>query len=131
MDVGLPDATSENRAESPLYGELYPITKPAYPAQNSPIYAIYPITRVIRPLGPITILNIHTNYESNYIPNSYKSSNVYSHTTYIKIREFLINVDIVKAKATIRLSSKSQSLGRAVPSHAPCTCKIKGGPMTG
>ena len=31
MDVGLPDATSENRAESPLYGELYPITKPAYP----------------------------------------------------------------------------------------------------
>ena len=28
--VGLPDATSENRAESPLYGELYPITVPAY-----------------------------------------------------------------------------------------------------
>ena len=24
VDVGLPDATSENRAESPLYGELYP-----------------------------------------------------------------------------------------------------------
>ena len=30
VDVGLPDATSENQAESPLYGELYPITKPAY-----------------------------------------------------------------------------------------------------
>ena len=29
VDVGLPDATSENRAESPLYGELYPITVPA------------------------------------------------------------------------------------------------------
>ena len=28
MEVGLPDATLENRAESPLYGELYPITKP-------------------------------------------------------------------------------------------------------
>ena len=27
--VELPDATSENRAESPLYGELYPITPPA------------------------------------------------------------------------------------------------------
>ena len=27
--VGLPDATSENRAESPLYGELYPITSHA------------------------------------------------------------------------------------------------------
>ena len=30
VDVGLPDATSENRAESPLYGELYPNTVPAY-----------------------------------------------------------------------------------------------------
>ena len=28
MDVGLPHATLENRAESPLYGELYPNTKP-------------------------------------------------------------------------------------------------------
>ena len=28
--VGLPDATSENRAESPLYRELYPSTMPAY-----------------------------------------------------------------------------------------------------
>ena len=37
VDVGLPDATSENRAESPLYGELYPNTKPAYPVPNSAI----------------------------------------------------------------------------------------------
>ena len=29
VDVGLPDATSENRAESPLYGELYPNKIPA------------------------------------------------------------------------------------------------------
>ena len=29
VDVGLPDATSYNRAESPLYGELYPNTLPA------------------------------------------------------------------------------------------------------
>ena len=29
VDVGLPDATSENRAESPLYGELYPNKLPA------------------------------------------------------------------------------------------------------
>ena len=29
VDVGLPDATLENRAESPLYGELYPNTTPA------------------------------------------------------------------------------------------------------
>ena len=28
VDVDLPDATSENRAESPLYGELYPNTTP-------------------------------------------------------------------------------------------------------
>ena len=30
VDVGLPDTTSENRAESPLYGKLYPSTIPAY-----------------------------------------------------------------------------------------------------
>ena len=29
VDIGLPDATSENRAESPLYGELYPNKIPA------------------------------------------------------------------------------------------------------
>ena len=29
VDVGLPDATSENQAESPLYGELYPNETPA------------------------------------------------------------------------------------------------------
>ena len=29
VDVELPDAISENQAESPLYGELYPITVPA------------------------------------------------------------------------------------------------------
>ena len=28
VEVGLPDATLENRAESPLYGELYPNTEP-------------------------------------------------------------------------------------------------------
>ena len=37
VDVGLPDATSENQAESPLYGELYPNTIPAYPVPNSAI----------------------------------------------------------------------------------------------
>ena len=29
VDVGLPDATSENRVESPLYGELHPNKTPA------------------------------------------------------------------------------------------------------
>ena len=28
VDVGLPDITSENRAETPLYEELYPNTLP-------------------------------------------------------------------------------------------------------
>ena len=49
VDVGLPDATLENQAESPLYGELYPNTVPAYTCpKQSNIYNIYPI----RPLGP-------------------------------------------------------------------------------
>ena len=38
---GYPTPLLENRAESPLYGELYPNEKPAYPVPNSPIYAIY------------------------------------------------------------------------------------------
>ena len=29
VDVGVPDATSENRVESPLYKELYPHKTPA------------------------------------------------------------------------------------------------------
>ena len=45
VDVGLPDATSENRAESPLYGELYQNTILVYnlhlPVPNNPIYASY------------------------------------------------------------------------------------------
>ena len=37
VDVGLPDTTSENRTESPLYGELYRNTIPAYHVPNSAI----------------------------------------------------------------------------------------------
>ena len=37
VDVGLPDATSENRAESHLYGELYQNTTPACTVPNSVI----------------------------------------------------------------------------------------------
>ena len=43
MDVGLPDATSENWAESHLYGELYPKTVPEYTCpKQSNICNIYP-----------------------------------------------------------------------------------------
>ena len=79
VDVGLPDATSENRAESPLYGELYPNTIPAYPVPNSSIYTIYLIVTRVQMF--------------------------YSHTTYIKIREILIHVDIVKPKPQSSFSS--------------------------
>ena len=56
-NVGRPDIFHENRAESPLYGELYPNTKPAYtcPKQCNII-----LTRVKRPLGPIS--NTHLTY---------------------------------------------------------------------
>ena len=59
VDVGLPDATSENRAESPLYGELYPITKPAYN-----------LSQVVQYMQYISnISNMHTNYDPTiYIP---------------------------------------------------------------
>ena len=71
VDVGLPDATLENRAESPLYGELYPNTVPAYtcPKQSNIQYIYIQYGH----LGPQTVLNVHANYETNYIPNSYKS----------------------------------------------------------
>ena len=124
VDVGLPDAISENRAESPLYGELYPNTISAYTCpKQSNIYNMY----LIWPLGPITLLNIHADYESNYYPIVTRVNMFYSHTTYIKMKSILIHVYI---KATTRLSSNPRSLGRAVSSHTPCTCK-KGDPTMG
>ena len=66
MDVGLPDATLENRAESPLYGELYPKTVPAYTCpKQSNICNIYTIWS----LGPITVLNIHASVGSESAPH--------------------------------------------------------------
>ena len=47
--------------------------------KQSNICNIYPI----RPLGPITVLNIHANYESNYISYSYKSYNIFTLKQYI------------------------------------------------
>ena len=59
VDVGLPDATSENQAESPLYGKLYPNTVPVYTCpKQSNICNIYPI----RPLGPIN--STQSTYQS-------------------------------------------------------------------
>ena len=59
MDVGLPEATHENRAESPLYGELYPDTNLSQyqsPDTNMDKNGL---------LGPYT--NAHQNIP-NYIP---------------------------------------------------------------
>ena len=72
----------------------------------------------------------HKQY-SSYIPtmnptisNSYKSSNIfYSYTIHILKLEVSIHVYIIN-QATTQLSSNPQSLGRAVPSHAPYNCKI-------
>ena len=61
VEVRLPDATLENRAESLLYGELYPNTKLAYPVPNSPIYAIYTSMDKNGLLGPYH--NIHKTYQ--------------------------------------------------------------------
>ena len=72
----------------------------------------------------------HKQY-SSYIPtmnptmsNSYKSTNIfYSYTIHILKLEVSIHVYNIN-QATTQLSSNLQSLGRAVFSHAPCTCKI-------
>ena len=89
MDVGLPDATLENWAESPLYGELYPITKPAYNLSQAVQYN-HNDTNVDKNdlLGPY--YNIHKNIltMNPTISISSKSSNIYSYTTHIKILEF-------------------------------------------
>ena len=96
-----------------------------YLSQQSNICNIYQIW----PLGPITVLDIHADYESNYIRNSYKSYYVLlSNNTYIKIREILIHVQPPKPHPGFL---HNKSLGRAVLSHAPCTCKIKGGSHDG
>ena len=58
VNVGLPDVTSENWAESPLYGELYPITKPAYNLSQAVQYMQY----------ISNISNMHTNYDPTIYP---------------------------------------------------------------
>ena len=83
MDVGLPDVTPENRAESPLYGELYLITKLAFNLSQAVQYN-HNDTNMDKNglLGPY--YNIHKNIPTMNptISNSSKSSNIYSYTTH-------------------------------------------------
>ena len=71
--VGLPDATSENQAESPLYGELYPIKTPGWNLFQAVQYN-HNDTNMDKNglLGPY--YNTHKNIPT--ISNSSKSSNV-------------------------------------------------------
>ena len=77
VDVGLPDATSENRAESPLYGELYP---------NKTANIITMIQIWIKTASwAHTTISIKT-YQ--LYPIVLRVQMFYSYTTYIKILEF-------------------------------------------
>ena len=126
MEVGLPDATLENRAESPLYGELYPNTKPVnnlhLPVPNSPIYAIYPI----RPLGPIT--NTHKTHITTILqlsPNNYIVDYTFVLYKHILKSTILIHVMSKNHHATNRLLQNELS-SRAL--HVP---EIRGVPRRG
>ena len=88
------------------------------PVPNSPIYSIY---IKYGHLGPSTVLN--TIYP-NYIQEFEELIFLLLNNTYIKIREILIHVQPPKPHPGFL---HNKSLGRAVLSHAPCTCKIKGG----
>ena len=85
VDVGLPDATSENRAESPLYRELYQI-------QYLYKTCIY-LSQTVQYMQYIsnTATWAHKQY-SIYMPTIYpivtRVQMFYSHTTYIKILNF-------------------------------------------
>ena len=81
-----------------------------------------------QPLGPNTTLFINIYiyiYIYIYIqlyPIVSRVQLFHSYTTYIKMKNNFNTCRTIKA--TFHLSSKTQSLGRAVSSHAPCTCKI-------
>ena len=59
VDVGLPDTTHENRAESPLYGELYPRYKPVPIINND-----HTRSKLMATWAPASIL-------TKYIPTKY------------------------------------------------------------
>ena len=126
MDVRLPDATFENRAESPLYGELYPITKPAYPISNNPIYAVY--IKYINHMSN-TATWAHKQY-SIYIPTMNPTiypivtrvQMFYSYTTYIKMKSILIHVYNVTPKPQPGFLLKQPHV-RTVSSHLPIPVK--------
>ena len=118
VGVGLPDATLENRAESPLYGELYPKTVPAYTCpKQSNICNIYPnmsknaswahkpilIKSII-----ITILQLSPN---NSIVD-------YTFILYKHILKSIILIHVMSKKPS---SHKPTSSKWIVFSSAPCT----------
>ena len=77
VDVGLPDATSENRVESPLYGELYPNTIPALNLSQAVKYN-HNDTNMDKNglLGPY--YNIHKTYQQCPIVTRVKVSLLYN-----------------------------------------------------
>ena len=108
VEVGLPDATLENRAESPLYGELYQNTKPAYHVPNSPIYAIYiQIWIKTASWAHATISIKHIATMNPTISNSSKSSNIYSYT--IHTLNLKSSNTCIHHQSHTRLSSNSTS----------------------
>ena len=122
VEVGLPDVTLENRAESPLYGELYPNTKPAYPVPNSPIYAIYMqvwIKTASWAHATISIKHIPTMNPT--ISNSSKSSNIYSYT--IHTLNLKISNTCIHHQSHTRLSSKLNLLDEPSPRTLPVPVK--------
>ena len=129
MEVGLPDATLENRAESPLYGELYPNTKPAYPVPNSPIYAIYTSMDKNGSWAHATISIKHIPTMNPTISNSYKSSIIYSYT--IHTLNLKSSNTCIHHQSHTRLSSKLNLLDEPSPRTLPVLVRIKGGPTTG
>ena len=96
------------------------------PVPNSSIYAIY-----IQYMSN-TATWAHKQYS---ICISTMNPTIYPIVTRVTILSLLtIHILNLKSsntckttKATFWLSSRTQPLGRAIPSHAPCTCRIKGG----
>ena len=80
VEVGLPDATLENRAESPLYGELYPNTKPVNkPAFTCPKQSnIFNISNIFNPMSntatwahKLMLIKTHITTILQLSPNNY------------------------------------------------------------
>ena len=121
VEVGLPDATLENRAESPLYGELYPNTKPSYSVPTVQYMQYIKVWIKTASWAHATISIKHIQTMNPTISNSSKSSHIYSYT--IHTLNLKSSNTCIHHQSHTRLSSKLNLLDEPSPRTLPVPVK--------